>query len=258
MTDLVTFVFSVGGLIAFLLTGVSWVSARPDSRRARRWLLFVALCYALSTIYVISFGVGRLLVAGFRPLTLADVPPGPIAIAVLGSGGYTVRDWDDREYSTTDAIGASRALEALRVYRIANPAWVISLGGNRRANDLMQPTGLSIKDLLLQLGVPADRVVTSTIPRNTHEEAVIVASMLPTLKVQHLVVVTSEFHMRRSMGAFRAAGVRAIPAIVREPFPRRSWREWIVPDQDGLWMSGLLAHEILGIGYYATRGWYRF
>ena len=82
--------------------------------------------------------------------------------------------------------------------------------------------------------------------------------MLPKLNVEHLVLVTSDDHMRRSLGAFRAAGIRAIPAIVREPFPPRSWQEWVVPSDRGLWDASMLAHEILGIGYYAARGWYRF
>jgi len=112
--------------------------------------------------------------------------------------------------------------------------------------------------LLQQLGVPAERVVTETASRNTREEAVVVASMLPNLKVEHLVIVTSDDHMRRSLGAFRAAGIRAIPAIARAPFPPRSWHEWVVPSDRGLGESSKVAHEILGIGYYAVRGWYRF
>jgi uncharacterized SAM-binding protein YcdF (DUF218 family) len=258
MTDLVGFVFSVGGLVVFSLLAVLWFSARPHSKLARRVALIVMVFYALATVYATSFGLSRLLVAGFHPLVATDVPPGRTAIVVLGSGSYTMRDWSDNEYSTADAMAASRVLEAVRVYKLVKPDWVISSGGKRRPDDLARATGVAMSHLLLQLGVPADRVVTETSSRNTHDESVAVAAMLPKLNVEHLVLVTSEVHMRRAIGTFRAAGVRAIPAIVREPFPPRSWQDWVVPREEGLWGTSMLAHEILGIGYYAVRGWYRF
>ena len=258
MTDLVGFVFSVAGIVVSLLLVVLWISRRPHSRAARRVALAVAVFYTLATIYATSFGVSRLLVIGLRPLTAADVPPGRTAIVVLGSGGYAMRDWGDNEYSAPDAIAASRVLEAVRIYKLVQPDWVISSGGKVHPAQVAPATGVTMSRLLFQLGVPAERVVIETRSRSTREEAVVVASMLPTLNVEHVVLVTSDSHMRRSLGAFRATGIRAIPAIVREPFPPRTLEDWIVPGEEGLWNMGALAHEILGIGYYALRGWYRF
>lgn len=258
MTELVRFVFSAGGLLVFVLIGVLLIYARPNARFGRRFLLSVAVFYTFATMSLTSFAASRLLIVGFRPLTAADVPPGRTAIVVLGSGSYTIRDWSDTDYSTADVIAASRVLEAVRVYELVNPEWVISAGGKIRPDDVAQATGIAMRNLLVQLGVPADRVVTETTSRNTHEDALAVVSMLPKLNVEHLVLVTSDTHMRRSLGTFRAAGVQTIPAIVRDPFPPSSWPDWIVPGEEGLWGSSLVAHEILGIGYYAARGWYRF
>ena len=92
---------------------------------------------------------------------------------------------------------------------------MISSGGKVRAEQFAPATGAAMSRLLEQLGVPAERVLAETTSRNTREEAIMVASMLPKLNVERLVLVTSHDHMRRSLGAFHAAGLRAIPAIAR-------------------------------------------
>jgi uncharacterized SAM-binding protein YcdF (DUF218 family) len=258
VTALVNFIFSVSGIVISLLVGVLWISTSRQSKRPRRFLIYVTLAYTLSTIYAIDYSVSRLLVLGFRPFAAADVPAGRTAIVVLGAGSFTARDWNDNEYSTVDGVAASRVLEAARVYRLVNPDLVISSGGRVRPKDLNVPTAIAMRDALVQLGIPASRIVVQTEPRNTHEEATFDALVLAPLSINRVVIVTSEIHMLRSLGTFRAEGLAAIPAIARDPYPARSWDEWIVPGDLGLWTSASVAHEILGIVGYAARGWYRF
>jgi uncharacterized SAM-binding protein YcdF (DUF218 family) len=258
VTALVNLVFSVSGILISLLVGVLWLSASPHSKRPRRFLFYVALAYTLSTVYAIDYGVSRLLAIGFRPFVASDVPAGRTALVVLGAGSFTARDWNDNEYSTVDGVAASRVLEAARVYKLVNPDLVISSGGRVRPKDVNVPTAIAMRDGLVQLGIPISRIVVETESRNTHEEAVRDAQVLTPLNINHVIVVTSEIHMRRSLGVFRAEGLVAIPAIARDPYLARSWSDWIVPGDLGLWMSGSAAHEILGIVGYAARGWYRF
>jgi uncharacterized SAM-binding protein YcdF (DUF218 family) len=120
------------------------------------------------------------------------------------------------------------------------------------------PTAIAMRDALVQLGIPASRIVVQTESRNTHEEAALDVQMLTPLNISRVILVTSEIHMRRSLGTFRAEGLAAIPAIARDPYDAHSWHDWIVPGDLGLMMSGSVAHEIVGIVGYAARGWYRF
>jgi uncharacterized SAM-binding protein YcdF (DUF218 family) len=258
VTPLVDFVFSLRGLVILLLAGVLWLRAVPQSKRPRRFLSFVALAYTLSAIYAIDYGASRLLVIGFQPLAASDVPAGRTAIVVLGSGSFTARDWSDDEYSIVDPAAASRVLEAARVYRLVNPDLVISSGGRVQPGDRNVPTAITMRDALVQLGIPPSRIVVEADSRNTHEEALRDAQVLAARNIAHVVVVTSTMHMRRSLGTFRAEGLAAIPAIARDPYRPRSWDEWIVPGDQGLQAGSSLAHEILGIVGYAARGWYRF
>ena len=110
---------------------------------------------------------------------------------------------------------------------------------------------------LVRLGVPRDRIIVEANSMTTHHEAVLVKEILRTHPVDHVVLVTSQFHMLRSAGAFRAEGVEVIPAIAREPQGVDDWWEKLIPTDKGMEGSGMAAHELAGIVAYEVRGWYR-
>jgi uncharacterized SAM-binding protein YcdF (DUF218 family) len=258
VTGLVWYVFSVGGIVCSFLISAIWARARPHSHTPRRVLIALALAYALASVFGISYSLEQLLAAGFRPLVRTDVPAGRNAIVVLGSASYTARSWSEDTFSVLDRAAAARVVEAIRVFRLIDPAWVISSGGVVDPRDPSEPTGLTMRDALVQMGVPPSRILVETESRNTHDEAVMVRSMLRPLQVDHVILVTSELHMRRSVGTFRGAGVEVIPAIARNSFFVDHWIGWVVPTNNGFAETSLLAHEIFGTAYYLLRGWYRF
>ena len=110
---------------------------------------------------------------------------------------------------------------------------------------------------LVTLGVPKERILVETESRTTPDEATVIKDMLTAHPVDRVVLVTSQFHMRRSVGTFKAAGIDVIPAIVREPQAFDTWWEKLLPTDKGLKDSAMAAHEVLGIVAYAVRGWYR-
>ncbi len=257
MSAAVGFFFSLGGFVALSAAGTLFVLARPESRRARGALALIVASYTCMSIYAISHLFVAALGAGYGPLSAADVPSGSTVVVVLGSGGYTVQDWGDGEYSAPDPYAASRAVEAARVYRLIDPAFVITSGGKVSPRQRSEATGLIVREALLQLGVPKDRLILQVTSRNTHEEARSDTDIIRTLRSDHVVVVTSDFHMRRVVGAFRAEGLDVIPAVSREPLPPRFWGDWVMPGERGLLNASAFAHEVLGIAYYNVRGWYR-
>ncbi len=257
VTALVGYIFSAGGVVALLLVCVVWLRTRPGSRLARRSLLAVAVFYACAGTYAVSHSIGLVLTSGLRPFEHADVSAGPTAIVVLGSGGFTARDWTENRFSVVDPAAATRVLEAVRVFKLIDHAWIISSGGRVDPDDPDEPTGQTMRDALVQLGVPETRIVVETKSRNTYEEAIVVAPLLASMGIRQTVLVTSEIHMRRSLGTFKAAGIDAVPAIARPPFNDLSFSDWVLPSGLGLHQGGQVAHEVLGIAYYAARGWYR-
>ena len=123
--------------------------------------------------------------------------------------------------SVLDTIGAERTLEAARVYRLIHPDVVISSGGVIEPEQPEDPAGQTMKDGLVQLGVPADRIIVEGASTNTRDEAVTVAEMLPSLAIKHVVLVTSAIHMRRAVGSRSRSKVETIEAITPKAETRR-------------------------------------
>jgi uncharacterized SAM-binding protein YcdF (DUF218 family) len=250
-------VFSTRGIILSVLIVTVWLLARPWSRSARRCLIGIALGYTIVSTYPVPRAIARLLPRPFHPLTRADVPSGRSAVVLLGSGSLTATSWSGDRFSVLDPMGAARTLEASRVSRLIDAEWVISSSGRTDPDYPAESAGQTMRDALVQLGVPAERVSVEQTSTTTHDEAVMVAAMLPSMHVDHVILVTSGMHMRRSLGAFRAAGIDAIPAIANEPDTNIGWRIRFLPTGYGLVEASLVAHEVVGLGYYTLRGWNR-
>jgi uncharacterized SAM-binding protein YcdF (DUF218 family) len=255
MNLVVDFICSLTGLVCIPLAFGAWVRLRPSSRLARRWLTGVVAAYALASIYVVPFTASRVLVSGFHRFSAADGKDAQ-AIVLLGAGTSTIVD-DRRQFTILDRTAAARVLEASRVYALMGPVWVISSGGVPQFPHPREPSAVTMRQALVQLGLPESKILLESESLTTRDEALLVAPMLRSLGVTHSVLVTSEIHMRRSLGTFRAAGISVVPAIAPNPMrPERIW-QWGVPTERGFNLSEALLHEMLGIAYYRARGWWR-
>src|SRR5262245_4912675 len=246
--------FSTTGVVLALGISTLWIVAKPQSRGAKRFALAIAAFYLLSSIYTVPAGIARLLAFEYAPLERVDGPPEKTAIAVLGAGSELVFGWDGR-LSVANPVAGARVLEAWRIYRILQPRWIISSGGHYSPIDQGEPSSVNMRDLLVGLGVPRDRIVLESRSRNTREEAVAIAEMVGTLGVGRIILVTSAVHMRRSLGAFRAVGLNPLPAVAPDPKYRAGWSDWLRQGNTGLGLSGQIAHELAGVPYYWMRGW---
>jgi uncharacterized SAM-binding protein YcdF (DUF218 family) len=156
-----------------------------------------------------------------------------------------------------DRTAAARVLEAARVFSLVDHAIVISSGGNPHPERRSAPTGETMRDALITLGVPRDRIIVETVSKTTREEAIVVAGILKEREVDEVILVTSEVHMPRALGAFRAAGIRPIPAVAQEFERDLPWTRVFLPSKEGLAVATMNAHELLGVVYYWLRGWWR-
>lgn len=257
MSQVGWFIFSSGGALTLFGIAVVWLLASGGSRGARRGVAFLTLFYWIASSSTVSDSLRQVMAAPYAPLTRDAVPPGRTAVILLGSGGYGIRDWSDNQFAVVDRIGAARLFEAARVFRLIGADYIVSSGGVGVVSTRARASGSIMAETLVHLGIPRDRIVVETSSLNTHHEAVIIREILKKRPVDHVVLVTSQLHMRRSMGTFRAEGIDAFPAIAREPESIDTWWLKLVPTDKALDESALAAHEIVGILVYAARGWYR-
>ena len=266
-SDFVGYVLSAGGVVACLVAAAIWMAIAPSSRRARRFLVVAAAGFLICSVYEGQYLLTRIIVGSLRPFE-ANAPTlsapeaaaasgRTTAIVVLGSGSLDVEDWTGRRFSFVDRTAAARVLEAARVFSLVDHAIVISSGGNPHPERRSAPTGETMRDALITLGVPRDRIIVESVSKTTREEAIVVAGILREREVEQVILVTSEIHMPRALGAFRAAGIRPVPAVAQEFERDLPWTRVFLPSKEGLAVATMNAHELLGVVYYWLRGWWR-
>lgn len=172
--------------------------------------------------------------------------PPPQAIVVLGGDV-------DRVPDPPGAVLGSLSLERVRAgaalqRRLGLP--VLTSGGI--VDDLPVTIGLLMAESMTgDFGVPV-RWTEATSP-TTWENAEYSAAMLRADGISRVYVVTHAWHMRRSLLAFRRAGLDAVPAPVRaDPWPRLQPGDFL--PRTSAWVNSFYAmHEWVGLAYYAVR-----
>ncbi len=196
-----------------LLTGIS--------RRPRLAVLFSGMAMILLVVFGWT-NAGQMMLEPLEDrFARPDPPPAEVTgIIILGGGmdgavtlargGYELRQAGDR--FVEGAILARRYPQARIVVTGGNGALMIDGEGD----------AVSAKRLLGALGVADGRMILENKSRNTVENATFTRDLLRPQPGQTWVLVTSAFHMPRSMGLFRKAGfdVVAWPVDYRTPGPR--------------------------------------
>jgi uncharacterized SAM-binding protein YcdF (DUF218 family) len=255
MSRLLNFMLSLGGPPVVFLLCALW-TAVSRSAIARRAAIAAAALYLAASVYVVPDALVHVWQPEPGAFDGRGVPGRGTAIVVLGGGAERVRGWNGA-MTRLERTETARVLEAARVYHIVSPDWVISSGGADPAYPDSVPSSIAMRDALIELGVPLDRIRLESASRDTHDEALQIAPMLATLHVDRVVLVTSTVHMRRSLGAFRAAGIDSLPANAPDPGRFAEWHERWLPNERGLRLSSELGHELVGVPYYRARGWWR-
>ncbi len=237
---------AVGAGVALLYAGDAW------RRWGRRWLTAIAVLYWMLATPLCA----NLLVAAVsRPDWLGSVPSVP-AIVVLSNGvdPYTARG---ETLVVLRAESAFNVLEGARLYRLAAPRFVVASGGIVDASVQRTPEARVLRDALVQLGVPLDRIVEEDSSRDTREQAVNVAVILRQRQVSRFILVTAPQHMPRALGAFHETGIEPIPSASAYHSTEPLRWTMLLPSGSALESSKWAVYEFLGREYYWIRGWWR-
>ena len=107
-------------------------------------------------------------------------------------------------------------------------------------------------DVAMRLGFPAKDIVIENRSRNTWENAEAVQKLLPG---RTIILVTSAFHMRRSVGMFKKQGfsILAAPVGYRSLTRHGSYTDYL-PQAAALEISSTAIAEYLSLSWYWTTG----
>lgn len=166
-------------------------------------------------------------------------------IVVLGGGV------GQGNLTTADRLhGASgmRLMEGLRLLKALPGAKLVVSGGGHREGVTV---GQAMYDLARELGVPAQDLILENQSWDTEDEARLLAGLLGQ---RPFALVTSAFHMRRSLAFFRAHGLNPLPAPA--DFRTRGFRldyDTLMPESASLHGAELAFYEYLGWWWFKLK-----
>jgi uncharacterized SAM-binding protein YcdF (DUF218 family) len=177
----------------------------------------------------------------------------PAGIVVLGGAVLSERSEARGQISLTpDGARMTTAVALARRYPAAR---LVFTGGRGTLLGHGQAEAISAKKLWLSLGVPAERVTFEAKSRNTWENAVFTRDLVKPQPGEIWLLVTSAWHMPRSVGIFRRIGFDVVPYPVQYHtfgdardfllFPTMAERVIMLDDSVREWI-GLLAYRLAG------------
>lgn len=148
--------------------------------------------------------------------------------------------------------GADRLIQAAALARRYPNARVLFTGGSANLISTGAKEADQAAEVLTSLGVPKERLILERQARNTYENAVFSRVLAAPKPGERWLLVTSAYHMPRSVGLFRKAGFPV------EPYPV-DWRVTSIFDFEmfavqGLRRTDIAVREWVGLLVYWLRG----
>jgi uncharacterized SAM-binding protein YcdF (DUF218 family) len=151
--------------------------------------------------------------------------------------------------------GAERLTEAARLAYRFPEARIMMSGGVGAVIYRGQDEASIAQRFFTDLGIASDRILIETQSRNTWQNAIYSKEIIQPKPGERWLLVTSAFHMPRSVGVFRAAGFDIIPWPV-DYRTRGDQDAWRIPTQPSeAWRNlDLATKEWIGYAAYALTG----
>lgn len=200
MVQPLSLVFLLGGL-SLVLIGMRVVRTAAAALSLALLILFLTLYTTLGSVLL------QTLEARFpRP---ASDPAQLSCMIVLGGAFETEVTTTRRGMDLNQA--ADRFVEALRLAIRYPQAKILVSGGDGSLSGAYEGDAAASIRFFEAFGIPRDRLIVETTSRNTDENAQNSRELLASSGLGQCLLITSAFHMPRSVGLFRKAGVDVAP-----------------------------------------------
>jgi uncharacterized SAM-binding protein YcdF (DUF218 family) len=154
--------------------------------------------------------------------------------------------------------GADRVTHAIQLYKEGKIHKIIISGGTGSFSKSEIREADQLHEVFLMCEVPQEDLIIEDQSRNTRESALAVSKIVEArFQNSQLLLITSGFHMRRSLGCFRKAGmeVRAFSTDFKTgDYPPR-FTSYITPSPSALNNWHILIREWIGMVAYKFMGY---
>lgn len=141
----------------------------------------------------------------------------------------------------------NRGWEVLELYHKMPNAKIITSGYK---GDFKIPEAIRTAKILSKIGIPADKIIINSKPKDTKEEAIKIKQLLGKTP---FILVTSAYHMPRAIALFQKEGLNPIAAPT--DFKIKYNNKFLsVPKSENLQKTEIAFHEYIGILWEKLRG----
>ncbi|MGL4438397.1 MAG: YdcF family protein [Bosea sp. (in: a-proteobacteria)] len=248
-----------------------WFFAAPTNALVLLALLGALLLFtrfARPARWLVLFSCAGLLFAAMSPLPywlmrpLEDRFPkvtmtGPVdGIIVLGGAIGTARgmtSMNDAAERLTDSAALALKYPGARLVFTGGDGSLLSNTPDGEAKTEADAARL----FYMSLGIPASQIIIEDRSRNTRENAIFTKPLLDQKPGQRWLLITSAWHMPRSVGIFRRTGIDVIPYPVDFATRgiARDYRQLNRGFSHGLSLTDLAVKEWIGLVVYRLAGY---
>lgn len=194
--------------IAFILAALAALFAFIGRRKLSGTASLSAALVLFITLYTTTGAVALQVLEGRFPKPSAN-PADLSCIIVLG--GALENEVTTSRGGTEFNQSADRYVEALRLALKHPQARILVSGGDGSLSGVYEGESQAAERFFTAFGVSPDRLVRENTSRTTYENTRESAEVLAREGLTGCLLVTSAFHMPRSMGLFRKAGIPVTP-----------------------------------------------
>lgn len=177
-----------------------------------------------------------------------------IAIVLGGMGRI-----DERQNRFDFGYSGDRLFQTLPLYYNGRVKKLLITGGSGSISKPHHREAIYVKNYLKKIGIPDSSILIENDSKNTYENAIYTKRILDSLQFRgSILLVTSSFHMRRSLAIFEKAGYKNITPYITNKFTGLRKFEidhCFIPNAEALATLNLILHEILGYSIYKMRGY---
>jgi len=191
------------GIFFLLLWYISYRLFRKKEKRLAGMLAAIVFVLYLMCTSLVSERLMGALEGTYTP------PEHPVGDCIIMLGGGAFPDTPDVSGAgTLCSAPANRLLTAVRLQRKLDVPIILS-GGQVYSDS--GPEAVIAKRILMDLGVPEDKILVEGRSINTTQNARFSTEIMRKQGLERPILVTSAFHMRRSVLNFAKNGVEVVP-----------------------------------------------
>jgi uncharacterized SAM-binding protein YcdF (DUF218 family) len=174
---------------------------------------------------------------------------------VLGGMGRI----DERQDRFDFNDNGDRLFQTLELYHKQRVQKLLITGGSGSISKPHHREAIYIKKYLKNIAIPDSNIIIENNSKNTYENAIFTKAILDSLQFKgSILLVTSSFHMSRSLAIFNKAGYKNVTPYVTNKISglrKFEFDHCFIPNIEAVYHLNLILHEMIGYTIYKLKGY---